>query len=187
MSGVSFSYKWLVTLFDLELDPQDFINKLFPNGWQPVVIQLSAFIVLVVVATFLLYKPVKKLLKARGDYVEEHIHHAETLDEEAEEKLSMANAQIVSSKKAAYQILLDAKKEGEDEKARILSNANQEVIHLKEQAEEDIALSRQKALDDIHQEMVGVALEASKAILGREVNEDDQKRLVEQFIKDVDR
>ncbi|CDD91915.1 aTP synthase subunit b [Coprobacillus sp. CAG:826] len=187
MSNTIHIFMEFVTLFDLELDPQDFINKLFPNGWVPVVVQLSAFIVLAIAATFFLYKPVKKLLKERGDYVESHIHNAEVLDQEAQEKLSIANQEIVEKKKEAYQILIDARKEGEDEKARILSNAENEANKVREQAEVDIELSRQKAIDDVHNEMVNVALEASKALLGREVNKEDQERLIAQFIKDVDR
>ena len=98
MSNTIHIFMGFVTLFDLELDPQDFINKLFPNGWVPVVVQLSAFIVLAIAATFFLYKPVKKLLKERGDYVESHIHNAETLDQEAQEKLSIANQEIVEKR-----------------------------------------------------------------------------------------
>ena len=35
--------------------------------------------------------------------------------------------------------------------------------------------------------LVVTDLEASKALLGREVNKEDQERLIAQFIKDVDR
>ena len=43
-----------------------------------------------------------------------------------------------------------------------------------------------QALEDIHNEIVNVALDASKAILRREINEEDNSKLVEEFIKEVD-
>ena len=67
----------MVVLFDLGLDAQDFINKLFPNGWEPLVVQLLAFGVLVLAGVFLAYKPVKKLLNERASYVEKNIKEAE--------------------------------------------------------------------------------------------------------------
>ena len=51
----------------------------------------------------------------------------------------------------------------------------------------EIAKSKEKALDDIHNEIVNVALDASKAILNREINEEDNSRLIEDFIKEVDK
>lgn len=175
------------TLHFLLPEAQDFIDKLFPNGWQPVVVQLCAFLVLVVGAIFLFYKPVKKVLKARGDYVEEHMKSAEEADVAANEKLNQAAQTVQDSKKEARQIILNARKESEDEKEKILQEAEWQAQETKRQADQDIKRSQEKAREDVHREIVDVALEASKAILGREVKEQDHQRLVEDFIKDVEK
>ena len=54
---------------------------------------------------------------------------------------------------------------------------------MKKMAEEDIQKSRQEALDDIHKEIVEVALLTSSEILKREVNTKDNARLAEEFIE----
>ena len=72
MSNVVCISTMVVALFDLGLDAQDFVNKLFPNGWEPLVVQLLAFGVLVLAGIFLGYKPIKKLLNERGNYIEQN-------------------------------------------------------------------------------------------------------------------
>ena len=58
---------------------------------------------------------------------------------------------------------------------------------MKSLAEEDIARSKEEAKEEIRQEMVSVALAASEEVLKREVNEKDNARIVENFIKDMDK
>ena len=63
-----------------------------------------------------------------------------------------------------------------------MADARKQVEKMKLDAEADIARSRQEALDDIHHEMVEVALLTSQEILKREVNQKDDARLAKEFI-----
>ena len=56
---------------------EDFTRKLFPNGIWDLVIQLAAFVVLLVVVFFIAYKPVKKMVAKRREYVASQIASAE--------------------------------------------------------------------------------------------------------------
>ena len=58
------------------IDDQSFINKLIPN-WTSFVAQLGALIVMIIVVILIGYKPIKKMLKKRQDYVESSIRDAE--------------------------------------------------------------------------------------------------------------
>ena len=62
-------------IFDSPISEESFLNKLFPNPWDALATFL-AFIVLLVVAFYFAYKPVKKLIQKRGDYVENKIKNA---------------------------------------------------------------------------------------------------------------
>ena len=64
----------------------------------------------------------------------------------------------------------------------MMEEARSEVKDIKIAAEQDIAQAKQDALNDIRKEMVNVALTASKEILKREVDQDDNARLAEDFI-----
>ena len=56
--------------------PEDFLNKLIPNFWS-FIINLLALIVTFVILYFVAYKPVKRYLKARKDYVKGNIEDSE--------------------------------------------------------------------------------------------------------------
>ena len=159
-------------------------NNLIPS-WVSFVMQVAAFIILLIIVVFVAYKPVKKMLKARQDYIEKEISDAEKSKADAEVYLKQSEETILASKKQASEIILDAQIEAKRQQEEILLNASQEVEKMKKMAEVDIQKSRQEALDDIHKEIVEVALLTSSEILKREVNNKDNARLAEEFIENL--
>ena len=157
-------------------------NNLIPS-WVSFVMQVAAFIILLIIVVFVAYKPVKKMLKARQDYIEKEISDAEKSKADAAIYLKQSEETILASKKQASLIISDTQVEAKRQQEEILLNASQEVEKMKKMAEEDIQKSRQEALDDIHKEIVEVALLTSSEILKREVNNKDNARLAEEFIE----
>ena len=159
-------------------------NDLIPS-WTSFVMQVVAFIILLVIVIFLAYKPVKKMLKARQDYIEQEISDAEKSKASAAINLTQSEETILASKKEASQIIEDAQNQALARQEEILAEARREVEKMKHDAEKDIARSKQEALDDIHHEMVEVALLTSQEILKREINEKDDSRLAKEFIENL--
>ena len=157
-------------------------NNLIPS-WVSFVMQVAAFIILLIIVVFVAYKPVKKMLKARQDYIEKEISDAEKSKADAEVYLKQSEETILASKKQASLIISNAQVEAKRQQEEILLNASEEVEKMKKTAELDIQKSRQEALDDIHKEIVKVALLTSSEILKREVNNKDNARLAEEFIE----
>lgn len=145
-------------------------------------VQFCAFVVLLLVVIFFAYKPVKKMLKKRQDYIEQEISDAEKSKAEAKINLEQSEQAVTASKKTASQIIEDANIQAKKQQEEILAEARKEVELMKTNAQKDIERSRQEALDDIHKEMVEVALLTSEEILKREVNKKDNARLAEDFI-----
>ena len=164
----------------------DAISKLIPKFW-PFLIQLLAFLVLFVAVFFLAYKPVKKFLKKRNDYVINNIEESKKNELASIEKLKQADETLAQSYKDAKVILADAKKDALKERSDIIAKAKEDARKEKLKAEEDIKLAVKKSQDDIHKEMVDVALLASEKILQREVNKIDNQKRINDFIKDLDK
>lgn len=169
----------------LETIAEDIGHKLIPN-WVSFVVQLAALIVLLVVGFLVAYKPVKKLLKKRADYVEENIRQSEIAKAEAEKNASKAQEMVLSSKKEAAEIVAEAKANAETLKKEKEEEAVLEINKMKALAEEDIERSKEEAKEEIRREIVSVALSASEEVLKREINEKDNSRIVEDFIKEID-
>lgn len=167
-------------------EQEDFLHYLFPNPWDALAIFL-AFIVLLLVVFYFAYKPVKKLLKQRKDYVEGKIKDAEQKQMDAKVKVEEAEKQIAASRVEAMEIVeqakMDATKEREEIKAQAKLDADKEVERAKQQIAQEIEASK----DEVHKEIVSVALDASKKVLSREVNSKDNEKLIDDFIKDLDK
>ena len=175
----------LVTLADINVG--EYIQKnLIPN-WVSFVCQLGALIVMILVIFFVAYKPVRKMLKKRSDYIEDNIRQAEEAKAEALKSASQSEETIIASKKEAANIIAQAKETAESNKQAMIEETQLEINKMKSLAEEDIARSKEEAKEEIRQEMVSVALAASEEVLKREVNEKDNARIVENFIKDMDK
>ena len=171
---------------DIGKNMKDFIEKnLIPN-WLDFVVQFGALVVMVIVFFLVAYKPVRKFLQKRADYVESNIRDSETAKAEAEKNAKATEEALIASKKEAAEIIASAKATASDNQKQMLEETQLEINKMKALAEEDIERSKQEAKEEIRQEMISVALTASEEVLKREINEKDNARIVEDFIKDID-
>ena len=177
----------LVVLADIGEVIKEYINKnLIPN-WASFVVQFAALVIMILVVFFVAYKPVRFMLKKRADYVENNIRESELAKAEAEKNAKKSEEILIASKKEAKEIVAAAKVTAVDNQKAMLEETQLEISKMKTQAEADIERSKLEAKEEIRQEMVSGALAASEEFLKREVNEKDNARLVENFIKDMDK
>lgn len=162
----------------------DYISKIIPN-WVSFTAQLGALIVLIIMIIIFAYKPVKKIIQKRQDYIESNIHDAEVSNATARENALQSEEMVLASKREAASIIQNATNQALLERNKIIEETNALVIKMKNDAEADIASSQAEALENIRKEMVSIALDASKEVLGREINEVDNTRLIEDFIKET--
>ena len=160
-------------------------EKLVPN-WVSFVVQFLSFLVLLLVVFFLAYKPGKKILKKRADYVENEIKQAKENNDQAQASVEEAKQLVATSKEKASEIIKNAEAHGQQRFDAIILEAKQEVVEMKKEAEIDIERAKEDAIQDIRSEMVNVALSASKEILKREVDSKDNVKLAEDFINRID-
>ena len=176
----------LVMLADLGSIGDYIRENLIPN-WVSFVCQFGALVVMILVIFFVAYKPVKKMIQKRADYIEQTVRDADEAKAKALQNSTESEERVIASKKEAAEIIAAAKVTAENNRKEMVEATQLEINKMKEMAEEDIARSKEEAKKEIRQEMVSVALEASKEVLKREVNEKDNARIVMDFIKDMDK
>ena len=160
---------------------QTISEKLVPNLLS-FVIQFVSFLLLLIVVFVFAYKPVKKILKKRADYVENEIKEARENNLTAQKSVEEAKETLANSKVQASEIIQNAEKQGQEKYDALILQAKSDVQEMKNDAEKDIERAKEEAIQDIRNEMVSVALSASEEILKREVDTEDNKRLAEDFI-----
>ena len=67
----------------------------------------------------------------------------------------------------------------------LLGEARAQAAALKQKAEADIAQERKKAVNEVKDEIGGMAMEIASKVVEREIREADHKDLIDEFIKNV--
>lgn len=175
----------LTTIQDIVEQFSDFVNKLIPREFVSVIIQLCATLIIFIVVARFVFKPVRKILAQRQEYVHGQIKEAEESKKRSLEYEKTAYDSIDGAKERSKQIIQEAKVQSEALRAKALLELDDELKLNRKRAEEEIEQEKRAAVEEIRKQIVDVALEASEVILNREINEKDNARLVEDFVKDV--
>lgn len=176
----------LITINEVGDYIRESISKNLIPDWISFTVQFIALVIMVTVILLVAYKPLKKMLIKRADYVENNIRESESAKAEALRNVAASEETLIASKKEAADIVANAKITAQNNQKETLEQTQLEIKKMKEQAEVDIAQSKVEAREEIKKEMVSIALAASEEVLKREINEKDNARVVEDFIKDLD-
>jgi len=169
---------------DTPITNEDVLKKLFPNGWS-FLINFLALIVLFVVVYFIAYKPVKRNIQARKDYVEHNLRDSEKAKAINERKAAESDALIEDARAEGAAIVEKAKADALLSAKAISDEAKEEASRKKREADLAIAQAEEASKEKIRQEIVEVALKASEQVLGREVSKEDNAKLVDDFVEKV--
>lgn len=185
LSALIFSLMSLVSCNGQPVDQESFTHKMF-GSWQSFLIQIGATLIMILIVGKFLIKPVREVLKKRQDYVVKQISDAEERKKEAESKNKEADDRILDLNRQAKVIIDEAKKNAEDMKKKASNEIEEEKALQKQLLVKQLEQEKEKAKEEIRKEIVDVALVASSSILKREVNEKDNKKIIDDFIKEVD-
>ena len=100
---------------------------------------------------------------------------AMAMEAEYKEKLSVAV-------ETGERIVKDATVRGQAREEEILRQANAQADAIREKAAADIAMEKKKAINDAKNEISGMAVAIAEKVVGRELNDADQSKLIDDFI-----
>ena len=161
---------------------EDFTSKLFPNGVWDLIIQLGAFVILIIIVFFLGYRPLKNMLKKRQDYVQGQLDEAEKAKKLIAEAKVLAEQEIARGKQEAAAIIEEAKHQADAEALSIINEAKAQASERRLAADEEIRLAQEASKLEIREQIIDIALQASSQVLGRQVQGDDESRLIGDLI-----
>ena len=146
---------------------------------------LLNFLAVFFVGKRFLWGPVTKMVQERQKEIDDMYSEADTarasakaMEEEYQGKLSDARA-------TSEQIVRDAVNRGQAREEEIIRQANAEASAMMDKAVADIALEKKKAINDAKDEIAGIALEIAGKVVGRQLSDADQTKLVDQFIDEL--
>jgi F-type H+-transporting ATPase subunit b len=143
------------------------------------------FAVLFIALFFLLKKPLSSALNARIVGIKEQLEDLEAKKNEAEKQLSEYNERLSLLDKEAEGLIQEYIKQGEEAKARIIEAAESTAVKLEEQAKRHIEHEFEKAKTELQKEIMQKALVKAEEIITAKINDEDQNRLVDEYLEKV--
>ncbi len=156
------------------------------NIWQ-ILISLVNLLLLTLIVKRFLFKPVKKVMDTRRAAIDEDYAQAKAAREEAEESRRNYEAAMAAARQSGDQIIAEATRTAEYRSNEIVNEAREKATELRRQAEADAKLERRKAEDDMRREIADVSTQLTGKLLRREINEEDHRALIDDFLKDLDK
>lgn len=149
-----------------------------------VVLALS-MLVLFSLLSYILFNPVRDMLEKRKQRVfneqetaKKNRQEAIAYKEEYEQKLKEVD-------KEAELILGEAHKKAKKSETKIIAEAKEEAARIIERANAEIMLEKQKALDDMKQEIISIATMMAEKIVTVSIDEKTQESLIEETLKEM--
>ena len=117
---------------------------------------ISVF-VLFLLASYFLFNPARELLKKRQDKIKDDIDTANKDKEDAAALKADYDAKIKDIQKESEEILSEARKKAKANEAQIIAEAKEEANRIIKNAENEALLEKQRAYDEMKQEMISIA------------------------------
>jgi F-type H+-transporting ATPase subunit b len=148
-------------------------------------IQVVNFLILIALLSRFLFKPLTRFLAERAKGIEQALAEAKLAREAAGKAQEEYRAQILATQREAAALREQTQREVEAERQRLLKASQEEAQRMVADAKAQIEAETKRARATLREEVVGLSLAAAERLLGRTMSGDDQKRLAEQYVREL--
>lgn len=152
--------------------------------WTFIATIANLFIQIYLIKRFL-FKPVNEMLEKRRALADAQIRDAKQAKDEAEAIKTEYETNMLEAKNKANEILQTAQRTAAMQTEEMLREAGSQAAAMKAKAEKDIAQEKRKAVNEVKNEIGGIAMEIAGKVIERELCEDDHAKLIDEFIANV--
>ena len=132
-----------------------------------------------------LFKQVKKMINHHKAEIDTMYADADAAKQKAAELEQEYQQHLQSIRDERDTLLREATARAQKREEEIVGEARAEAAALRAAAEADIAQERKKAVNDLKNEIGGIAVDIAGKVVEREINETDHKALIDEFIRNV--
>ena len=147
--------------------------------------QVVNFLILLFLLNRFLFKPILARLDDRSARISKGLEDAEVAARDRELARAEREAAVAEARKEANEMIARATKIAEDTRNDILTSAREEAEKVSTRAREEIVAEKDRAMAEIRGQVADLALAAAGKLVRREMDDPTQRRLVEEFLAEV--
>lgn len=163
------------------------IAKSLDLNWALIITQIIGFIIALWILKLFAWKPLLGMLEARKKKIAGDIGDAEKLKADAGKLLDDYRAKLRDIDNEARAKIQEAVSEANRISAEIKESARQESREIITRSREELSRDIAKARVQLRDEIAGMAVKAAEKIISTRLNEAEQRRLLDEFLGEVDK
>ena len=133
----------------------------------------------------LLFKPVKDMIDSRQKEIDDMYSDAEASKTAAEEMKAEYEEKLSSANEESEDILKKAIRRAQLREEEILKEANVKAERVLERAEEQIELEKKQAINDVKNQVSGMAIDIAAAVIERDIDKSEHESMIDDFINNM--
>ena len=154
------------------------------NFWTALFILLNTLIIFFVARKFL-FGPVMKIITDRQKEIDDMYTQAGNARDEAAKLQSEYEDKLSAAAATSERLVKEATIRAQSREEEIIRQANERAEAIRTKASADIAQEKKKAINDAKDEISVIALAIAGKVVGRELDAQDQSKLVDSFIEEL--
>lgn len=154
------------------------------NFWTALFVLLNTLAIFFVAKKFL-FGPVHRMITNRQAEIDGMYSDATRAKTEAEQMATDYRRKLRDAQQTSERLMKEAAERGLKREVEIVKNAREQAEAILERANEDAAMEKKKALTSAKDEISSIAMAMAEKVIARELTEDDQAKLVDNFINEL--
>lgn len=135
--------------------------------------------------TYLLYKPVQKILDERAQRISDSLQEASKIEEEKEKIQALKTKTKRDAEKEAASILEAAQKTASSKKQELVAQTKVALQEEMKKAQTHWNAEKQQLVSDSKKQMVEAVIETSSLILGKKLDSKTDEKLISESLEKV--
>ncbi len=154
------------------------------NFWTMIFAWVNLLILYLAFKKFL-FGPIKNMIDQRQKEIDDMYSDAEQARVSADELKAEYEEKISHASEESEEILKTAHRRAQLKEEEILKEANAQAARTLERAEEQIALEKKQAINDVKNQVSAMAIGIASAVIERDVSENEHRELIDDFISNI--
>ena len=146
--------------------------------------QMVSFIILLVILSKLLYKPLINMLDQRADKIEAGLEAAERARDEASKAEDAISKQLDEARVEGQDLISQARETAEKFRKDEMVTVTSSIENLKLKAQKDIERDRDAAIEDLRREFADLVITAAEKVLTDSLDEKEHHKLIENILEE---
>ena len=175
----------MVKIFHVAVDAADKFEAFVGVNLFTMIFAWLNLLILYLFLKKLLFKPVKNMIDSRQKEIDDMYSDAEASRKSAAEMKTEYEKKLSHANEESEEILKRAVRKAQLRVEEILADANAKAARTLERATEQVELEKKRVINEVKDEVSGMAISIAAAVIERDVKEDEHKDLIDGFINQI--